>query len=239
MLSSSPSSSLSSNTDDLSEKPIIRTSTVVPIPSRPKRPRYVSFVSPEIISPELDRRRSWTHRWPLLFIRMTILLVGVMLMDSIIQYIRVCGPNNSASFVMACGITSWAIAFVYILSWMWGRIRRCKSILANSTSGSVVDSEVNESSPLVSHVAKKQSRKVIHLIIHITFLLMWSAAIVNFLLRQAKGRSILIFAGEHTPEIGEKCPLLPETSVHLSYAGLSLWTLATVFIWVDLRRREF
>ncbi|KAK9701351.1 hypothetical protein K7432_011758 [Basidiobolus ranarum] len=240
MLSSSPSSSMTSSTSNLCEKPIIPSTHPASIPQRGKRPRYVSFVSPEYISPQLDRKRSWTHRWPLLLIRMTILITTILLLDSIVQFIHICGASGSTTFTITCGILSWIVSFIYILSWVRGRINQCRTVKVTGSSGAAVDPEANEGSPLVQHVTKRRSRNMIHLSTQLGIFLMWGAVFIDWLVRRLEGgNNILVFISDYPSESVQKCSSFSETTIHLTLVQVVLWALTTIFIWVDIRRRTF
>ncbi|ORX99726.1 hypothetical protein K493DRAFT_313108 [Basidiobolus meristosporus CBS 931.73] len=104
----------------------------------------------------------------------------------------------------------------------------CHPTGAANSAGAAVDPEASEGSPLVHHVIKKRSRKVLHLVIHLALFLTWCAITMNWImLNTGDINTPRTLAGYST------------TMVQSSMTQLALWAMATIFIWVDIRRRAF
>ncbi|ORX92309.1 hypothetical protein K493DRAFT_44530 [Basidiobolus meristosporus CBS 931.73] len=201
----------------------------VSIPPRPKRPHYVSFVSPEFLSPQLERKRKILYRTPLLLLRILTISLSSVILHQVHQLLPKIQNKGELYALLSIGIVSIVANSVCILNWVWTQVRcQSRQMLLESPA---VDLEQTEESPLVYHMTRRRSRKWLLFYFHLIICVAWSCVGIKLL-----GTNWRCPISTHSLDPQCKTPWM---LIHLSFGSTLSWLLGLVLIWMDLQRCVF
>ncbi|KAK9704298.1 hypothetical protein K7432_010277 [Basidiobolus ranarum] len=197
------------------------TSLNILIPS--KCLRYVSFISPEFLSTQLEHKHAIRYRILLLLLRLITLTLSCLIVHNVQDLFLKTRSKTELCVLLTVGIVSILVNSACILNWVWTRVYSfSQNVLLT------VDLKQTEESPLLQQLVRRTYRERLLYYLHLVMCIAWTGAGMALLCSNWR-------CPINTQSLYLKCEI-PWTPIHLTFGSILSWLLGAVLVWLDLNR---